>query len=306
MDKAASLKKSNPLKIYKVDFKTDRIGAGGFGQVFKCVDRKTSVKYAMKVADSTKRHELEQEIKMHALSNEHENIVAYIEAFEYQSKVFMIVELMNGGALTDYILDLPPSIHWKEEAIFYVLKRVLKGLAFMHANNHLHRDIKSDNILVNSDGEVKIADFGFAVGLTKEKEKRTSVLGTPFWMAPEIISKVRYDAKVDVWSLGITAMEMAESEPPHMGLQPVKALFLIRTSPSPILKDRKNWSSNFHHFLKSALVKEPSRRASAQYLLMHPSLKEQNMCNSTAFSQLLVAIKQMIKADKEKKKLKEF
>lgn len=302
MDEAASLQHENPLRVYKVDFNTDRIGAGGFGQVFKCSNKESHERFAMKVADATKRKELEQEIKMHALSNGHRNIVAFIEAFEYQKKVFMIVELMNAGCLTDYILELPPTIHWKEQAIFFVLREMLMGLAFMHHNNYLHRDIKSDNVLLNSKGEVKLADFGFAVGLTKQENKRTSVLGTPFWMAPEIICKTKYDSKVDIWSLGITAIEMAESEPPYMGMQPVKALFLIRTNPPPILKDRKNWSQGFQHFLKSALVREPARRASASALLLHPTMKKSTLCTPFEFAELLVAIKQMIKAEKEKKK----
>lgn len=301
MDQAVEIQTSNPLRLYKVDFKKDKIGAGGFGQVFKCVHISSSSKFAMKVADASKKHELEREIKMHALSNGHGNIVAFIEAFEYHKKVFMIVELMDRGALTDYILELPPAIHWREQAIFFVLRQMLKGLAFMHSNNHLHRDIKSDNVLLNSKGEIKLADFGFAVGLTKQENKRTSVLGTPFWMAPEIISKTKYDSQVDIWSLGITAMEMAESEPPYMGMQPVKALFLIRTNPSPILKDKKNWTPDFHHFLKCCLVKEPKKRSTAAMLLMHRAVKIDKICAADEFAQLLVAIKQMIKEEKERK-----
>ena len=143
----------------------------------------------------------------------------------------------------------------------------------MHRQHRLHRDIKSDNLLVGFSGDVKIADFGFAAGLTEEQDKRRSVVGTPYWMAPELIRGAEYDAKVDVWSLGITALEMAEGEPPHLHEPPLRALLLITTQPAPLLREgAERWSSKFRHFLKCALHVDAAKRASSEQLLMHPFL----------------------------------
>jgi serine/threonine protein kinase len=137
----------------------------------------------------------------------------------------------------------------------------------------MHRDIKSDNILLHSDGRVKVADFGFAVSLCQEEKNRQSVVGTPYWMAPELIRGTGYDAKVDVWSTAITALEMADGEPPHLHQPPLRALLLITTKAPPTLLKPEQWSKEFNHFLKCSLVLEPSKRASAEELLMHPFLK---------------------------------
>lgn len=137
------------------------------------------------------------------------------------------MELVDGGCLTDVIVDMEP---FPEKMIAFVCRESLKGLAYLHKDFRLHRDIKSDNILMGRNGEVKIADFGFAVNLTSEQDKRKSVVGTPYWMAPELIRGQKYDDKVDVWSLGITAIEMAELEPPYLNEPPLRALLLITTN----------------------------------------------------------------------------
>jgi len=129
------------------------------------------------------------------------------------------MEFVHGGTLTEV---LGPTIDFPEAHIAFVCKQMLMGLAYLHRQHRLHRDIKSDNILVGFNGAVKLADFGFAVGLTEEQDKRRSVVGTPYWMAPELIRGLEYDAKVDVWSLGITAIEMAEGEPPHLHEPPLR------------------------------------------------------------------------------------
>ena len=129
------------------------------------------------------------------------------------------MELMDQGCLTAI---LGPGIDIPEQYIAYVCKNVLSALSYLHRNNRLHRDIKSDNVLLYSKGEIKLADFGFAVGLTQEEDKRKSVVGTPFWMAPELIRGSAYDGKVDIWSLGITALEMADGEPPYYREPPLR------------------------------------------------------------------------------------
>lgn len=151
----------------------------------------------------------------------------------------------------------------------------------MHRNHRLHRDIKSDNVLVDFKGRVKLADFGFAAGLTAEEDKRKSVVGTPYWMAPELIRGLEYDFKVDVWSLGITAIEMAEGEPPLIDEQPLRALLLITIQPSPTLQKQAQWSNAFNHFLKRCLMVRPEDRASTELLLMHPFIN--SACDEAEF-----------------------
>jgi len=142
----------------------------------------------------------------------------------------------------------------------------------MHRSYLLHRDIKSDNILVAESGLIKLADFGFAAALTLEEQNRSSIVGTPYWMAPELIQGTQYDDKVDVWSMGITALEMAEGEPPLLNEQPLRALFFITVNPSPTLSEPQKWSRAFADFLSKALDKDPAERWSCEQLLEHPFL----------------------------------
>ena len=179
---------------------------------------------------------------------------------------------MKGGNLTDLVSTKHPM---KEADIANVCKGMLEGLAFLHENFRLHRDIKSDNVLVNINGEVKLADFGFAIMLNSEESKRTSVVGTPYWMAPELIKAEPYDSKVDIWSTGITLIEMAEGEPPHMSLPVLKALLTITTNPPAKLKSVGStaWSPAMHHFLEQSLQSKPNKRATAAELLEHPFIQ---------------------------------
>jgi p21-activated kinase 2 len=146
----------------------------------------------------------------------------------------MFVEFMNGGALTDFIYHFMKKI--PEEVIAYILKRILIGLNALHTKRQLHRDLKSDNILLSLDGEIKIADFGFAIQLTKERLNRKSVVGTPAWMAPELIKKEDYDEKVDIWSLGMVAIELCDGEPPYLRMPHLKAMHNIVSKEPPALK----------------------------------------------------------------------
>ena len=201
------------------------------------------------------------------------------------------MEVMKGGNLTDCVGVKHPM---KEAAIAYVCKEMAQGLMFLHKSFRLHRDIKSDNVLVNFDGQVKLADFGFAVNLTSEESKRSSVVGTPYWMAPELIKAEQYDSSVDIWSLGITLIEMAEGEPPFMSLPVLKALLTITTRPPSTLKD-KSWSPAMKDFLAQCLAASPKKRASAEKLLMHPFIEK--ACTQEEFAEFVKA-----KLMREKKK----
>lgn len=263
LDEASFISRGDPTTIFSSLVK---LGEGASGQVFSGVDRDTGKSVAIKVAPASDLSNLKMEIALQKLSS-HPNVVSYIETYLHKDQLWIVLELVHGGPLTEV---LGPTIAFPEPCIAYACREVLKGLGFLHRQHRLHRDIKSDNILVDFNGAVKIADFGFAAGLTEEQDKRKSVVGTPYWMAPELIHGLAYDAKVDVWSMAITALEMAEGEPPHLHEQPMRALYLITTQASPELRNPAKWSSKFKHFLKCALHKDPAKRATSEQLLMHP------------------------------------
>jgi len=154
-----------------------------------------------------------------------------------------------------------------EEQIQVVVKQALLGLQYLHGQKKIHRDIKSGNILLTTDGDCKLADFGISAELSTTLAKRKTVVGTPYWMAPEVLLSTEYDSKADIWSLGITAIEMAEGEPPHSNVHPMRAIFMIPNSPPPTLRHTTEWSANFHNFLRKCLQKDPTKRPSATELL---------------------------------------
>jgi serine/threonine protein kinase len=174
MAKASEIKAEDYRKYY-VDLK--RLGQGASGIVYSAIDRRNGRSVALKIASASELQDLANEIGLQSMSK-HANIVECIEAYVHQREVCMVMELMKGGNLTD-CLDVDNPV--PEPAIAYVCKQLLMALCFMHRQHRLHRDIKSDNILINNEGEVKIADFGFAINLTCEDSKRTSVVGTPYW-----------------------------------------------------------------------------------------------------------------------------
>lgn len=181
---------------------------------------------ALKVSPASDLQNLKNELALQRLCS-HENIVALRDCFLWNNKLWIAMELMDAGCLTEI---LGPDIDFPEECIAYVCRNILQALAYLHRNNKLHRDIKSDNVLINSKGEIKLADFGFAVGLTKEHDRRKSVVGTPFWMAPELIRGAEYDGSVDIWSLGITCLEMADGEPPYYREPPLRVGMISRVN----------------------------------------------------------------------------
>lgn len=266
-DTALSIKKEDYKSNYK-NFK--KLGQGASGTVYSAIDKQSNRKVALKLCPIAELKDLANEIGLQSMSK-HPNIVECIEAYADSKDVCIVMELMSGGSLTD-ILDVNSPM--PEPIIAYVCLKSLMGLSFLHRQHRLHRDIKSDNILVNFDGDVKIADFGFAVSLTSEMSKRNSVVGTPYWMAPELIRGQDYDKKVDVWSLGITAIEMAEGEPPLLNEAPLRALLLITLNGAPELKNKSLWTKEFHHFLARSCDVSVEKRADADQLLLHPFIKK--------------------------------
>uniref|UniRef100_A0A7R9U9U8 non-specific serine/threonine protein kinase n=1 Tax=Pinguiococcus pyrenoidosus TaxID=172671 RepID=A0A7R9U9U8_9STRA len=263
MAQAVNIKREDPEETYKL---IKKLGQGASGKVYEGIHRETEEHWALKMAPIDELKDLMNEIGLQSMTG-HPNIVTFKEAYVTQREVCIVLELMSGGSLTD---TLGPRVNFPEPLIAFVCRETLQALCFMHRNHRLHRDIKSDNILVEPDGRVKVTDFGFAISLTKEKDKRTSVVGTPYWMAPELIRGVEYDEKIDVWSLGITAIEMAEGEPPLLNEPPLRALLLITINPSPQLQSPERWSNAFADFLSQCLAIDPDNRASAEELLQHP------------------------------------
>jgi len=205
-------------------------------------------------------------------TSRHESIIEYIDSFALEGQLWVVMEYMDGGCLTDILEEYESSVQLTELQIAYICRQTLLGLEYIHSLNRIHRDIKSDNILLNSNGAIKIADFGYAAQLNSEKLKRTTIVGTPYWMAPELIRGQEYNFKVDIWSLGIMIMEMAEGEPPYMEFPPLRALFLITTKGIPPLKSPECWTNEFSKFLALCLEIENEKRMDATQLLKHPFL----------------------------------
>jgi len=248
-----------------------KIGEGSSGSVYMGMNQRTKLKVAIKIMPTnakTNMKVIQNEIAMMKTSR-HKNIVEFVGAYLTEDSLWVVMEYMEGGSLTEIIAVSRMS----EPQIASVCKEILRALTYLHGMNRIHRDIKSDNILLSADGDVKLADFGYCAQLTEQLNKRNSVVGTPYWMAPELIRGMDYGTKVDIWSLGIAAIEMAEGEPPYLEYPPLRALFLIATHGSPSLKEPDKWSATFKDFMARCLEVDTANRASADQLLRHPFLR---------------------------------
>lgn len=272
---ASIITPGDPRHIFAAE---KQIGAGASGTVFLASDTRTGERVAIKMARASQLSSLKYEIALQKMSA-HPAIVRLREAYLCTDWLWLVMEYVPGGTLTE---TLGPTIDFPEPCIACVCKELASALAHMHRKGLLHRDLKSDNVLVSFEGETKLADFGFAAGLVREKMHRTTVCGTHAWMAPEVVNGEAYDGKADVWSLGITLLECADGVPPYLDLPPLKAMLAITTADPPKLAAPERWSKEFNHFLRSCLQREPKKRPSAEQLLMHPFVRK--ACSKAEFA----------------------
>ncbi|XP_047378381.1 mitogen-activated protein kinase kinase kinase kinase 4 isoform X19 [Sciurus carolinensis] len=273
----------DPAGIFEL---VEVVGNGTYGQVYKGRHVKTGQLAAIKVMDVTEdeEEEIKLEINMLKKYSHHRNIATYYGAFIKKSppghddQLWLVMEFCGAGSITDLVKNTKGNT-LKEDWIAYISREILRGLAHLHIHHVIHRDIKGQNVLLTENAEVKLVDFGVSAQLDRTVGRRNTFIGTPYWMAPEVIAcdenpDATYDYRSDLWSCGITAIEMAEGAPPLCDMHPMRALFLIPRNPPPRLKSKK-WSKKFFSFIEGCLVKNYMQRPSTEQLLKHPFIRDQ-------------------------------
>ncbi|KAK8383963.1 hypothetical protein O3P69_016010 [Scylla paramamosain] len=248
-----------------------KLGEGSYGSVYKALHKESGQVLAIKqVPIDTDLQEIIKEISIMQQCDSH-HVVKYYGSYFKDSDLWIVMEYCGAGSVSDIMRLRKKTL--TEEEIATVVYDTLRGLEYLHLRRKIHRDIKAGNILLNTQGHAKLADFGVAGQLSDTMAKRNTVIGTPFWMAPEVIQEIGYDCVADIWSLGITALEMAEGKPPYGDIHPMRAIFMIPTKPPPSFREPDQWQPEFIDFVSRCLVKNPEERATATELLQHPFIR---------------------------------
>jgi len=248
------------------------LGVGTYGRVFLGKTKSSGEAVAVKIIafgeDVTTFKKREVDIMKGCKSD---FVVRYLGSYEKDNTLWIAMELCEPGSIADVMRMLKTNLN--ENQIRVICASVLLGLSYFHGRKYIHRDIKAGNILLTRDGVAKIADFGVSAQLSTIHSMRDTAIGAPFWMAPEVIKEQQYNGKADIWSLGISLIEMAEGVPPHHEIHPMRAIFMIPEREPPTLKQPTKWSPDMVDFLSKCLVKDPTKRLSAEELLLHPFVK---------------------------------
>ncbi|XP_069791758.1 myosin-IIIb-like isoform X5 [Narcine bancroftii] len=275
---------TDPTDVWEI---IETIGKGTFGKVYKVSNKLDGSQAAVKVLDAVSAvdEELEAEYSILQSLTSHPNVVRFYGMFyktdlKCGGHLWLVLELCNGGSVTELVTNLLKHGQCMDESLIsYILNGALLGLQHLHNNRIIHRDVKGNNILLTIEGGIKLVDFGVSAKLTNARLRRNTSVGTPYWMAPEVIAceqqlDYSYDTRCDIWSLGITAIELGDGEPPLSDLHPVKALFKIPRNPPPTLLHPERWCKGFNYFISQCLIKDFEKRPSVAFLLDHPFIKQ--------------------------------
>ncbi|EFA85850.1 putative protein serine/threonine kinase [Heterostelium album PN500] len=256
------------------DFVLDeKLGDGAYGSVYKGTHKDLGFTLAIKVIEIKESEAQSLQNEINILKNcKSSNIVSYFGSLQNEDKIWILMDFCSLGSIRDIIESTEKTLN--ESQISFVVKNTLKGLIYLHNQNIIHRDIKAANILLTDQSEVKLADFGVSEKLSDFDDQSKEMIGTPLWMAPEVILKKNYDYKADIWSLGITIIEMADGLPPHMDMNPMRAMKMVPIWSPPTFSEPKKWSPLLNDFLSKCLMKDPEKRLSPKELLNHPFLKK--------------------------------
>lgn len=276
------------------------VGTGTYGQVYKGRHKKTGQMTAIKILDLIEDEEEEIKVEVDVLKDHsrHENITSFYGIYLVKTasteddKLWLAMEFCGGGSITDLCKNLLPR-KLPEQVFQFVMHETLKALVYLHANGIVHRDVKGQNILITDEGNIRLIDFGVSAQMKENQQKRNTFIGTPYWMAPEVIATdtqddAWYDQRSDIWSLGITAIEIATTEPPLSNIHPMRALFLIPRNKAPELPDKKKWSRDLHQFVAACLEKDFQKRSTAEELLSLSWIKKTNINQARGMTSELV------------------